>query len=115
MKIAEERQSTVVVLTPEGSLNSVDSPQLEEVVFRVIEEGETRLLIDLSKVSYISSRGLRVFLLAAKKMAETSGRLAACSLNEFVFKAFEAVGFHDVVTVFDTAAQAVESLSGDAQ
>ncbi len=114
MKIAEERRSEVVVLKPDGSLDSTDSPELEAAVLRVIEKGETRLVIDLSTVSYITSRGLRVFLLGTKKMAAAGGQFAVCSLQEFARKVFEAVGFQEVVTVFDTATQAVESLSGDA-
>jgi len=114
MKIAEERQSEVVVLKPDGSLDSTDSPELEAAVLRNIENGETRMVIDLSKVSYITSRGLRVFLLGAKKMAAAGGQFAVCSLQEFAHKVFEAVGFQEVVTVFDTATEAVTSLSGDA-
>jgi len=114
MKIAEERRSDVVILKPEGSLDSAESPEFEEAVLRVIDKGETRLVIDLSSVAYITSRGLRVFLLGARRMAETGGRLAVCSLQDFVCKVFDAVGFRDVVTVFDSAAQAIEALSGDA-
>ncbi|MHC4513458.1 MAG: STAS domain-containing protein [Planctomycetota bacterium] len=114
MKIVEQKQSAVVVLKPEGSLDSADSPELEAAVLRTIANGETRVVIDLSQVSYITSRGLRVFLLGAKKMATAGGRLAVCSLQEFARKVFDAVGFQEVVPVFDTAAQAVESLSGDA-
>ena len=114
MKIAEERRSDVVVLKPDGNLDSSESPELEAAVLRIIDKGETRLVVDLSSVAYITSRGLRVFLLGTKKMAEAGGRIAVCSLQDFVRKVFDTVGFHDVLTVFDSANQAVDSLSGEA-
>lgn len=114
MKIAEERHSDVVVLKPEGSLDSAESPALEEAVLRLIEKGATRLVVDLSAVAYITSRGLRVFLLGTKKMAEAGGRFAICSLHDFVRKVVDAVGFEDLLPVFDNAKQAIESLSGEA-
>jgi stage II sporulation protein AA (anti-sigma F factor antagonist) len=114
MKIAEEKRSDVVVLKPEGSLDSSDSPKLEEAVLRIIGNGETRLVIDLSSVAYITSRGLRVFLLGAKKMAEAGGSIAVCSVQDFVRKVFDTVGFQDMLTVFDSTNEAVDSLSGEA-
>lgn len=112
MKIAEERQSGVLVLKPEGRLDSATSPAFEAVLLQAIESGDGKIVVDLAAVSYMSSRGLRVFLLGAKKMAAAEGKLAVCALQPFVREVFETVGFHEVVPVFDDSAKAVASLAG---
>lgn len=99
MKIGEEKQNGVVVLAPEGRLDATESPILEGRITELIAGGDTRVLVDLAAVSYVSSRGLRVFLLGAKQAAAAGGSLAVCSLQEFVAKVFAVVGFGDLIGV----------------
>jgi anti-anti-sigma factor len=48
----------------------------------IIEGGETRFIVDLSRVDYVSSAGLRVFILASKRLTPTGGKFVLCSLQE---------------------------------
>ena len=81
------------VVAPEGRLDSTTSPAFLEAVNAVTSTGRTRLLIDLSAVSYISSAGLRVILVAAKTLAARGGRLALHSLSAEIHQVIETVGF----------------------
>ena len=57
----------------------------------------SRLVLDLEKLEYLSSTGLRVFLMMAKRLG--SEHLLVDNANELVREIFETTGFSDVVTV----------------
>lgn len=113
MHITKEHRSGVVVVSPEGRLDSVETPHLEEVVLGIIEGGETRLVLDLSAVPYVSSRGLRAILLGAKKAAAGGGELTVSSLQIIVKKVIQAAGFQELIGIFETTDEAVTSLAGE--
>ena len=112
MNIAQEKQSGVVVIKPEGRIDAVESPALEKLVLGVIERGDARLVMDLSAVPYISSRGLRVVLLGAKQAIAAGGTLAVCSPQVFVRKVFQSIGFEEIIGIFNTVGEAVDSFGG---
>ncbi len=113
MKIVEDRRSGVLVLRPEGRLDSADSPALESAILGAIESGDSKLVVDLSGVDYISSRGLRVFVIGAKSMQAAGSQFAVCSLSGVVREVFDAVGFQDLVATFASADEAIASLAGE--
>ena len=113
MKIAEETERGFVILRPDGRLDSKESPDLEAAMLGAFERGDKDLVIDLSDVPYISSRGLRVFLIGAKKAAAVEGRLAVCSLQEFVQHAFEITGFLKLFGVFGSRTEAIDSFQDE--
>ena len=113
MNIAEERQSGVVVLKPEGRLDALESPELEEVVLGIIDRGDSQLVVDLSAVPYVSSRGLRAILLGTKRAIAAGGGFAVSSPQVIVSKMFQAANFQEVIDIFDTVAEAVDSFSGE--
>ena len=100
------------VLRPIGRLDSEHSPALEEAVRTFFDRGGGNLLIDMSEVPYISSRGLRVFLISAKIAESKGNRLAVCSLQEFVTRAFMVTSFDVLIPMLDSSDDAIEYFSG---
>jgi len=93
MEIREERAASgILVIAPVGRIDSNTSGELEEKLFAHLAAGETRLVIDMQQVEYISSAGLRVLLRLAQKLRER-GRLVLCSLAHSVRQVFELAGF----------------------
>jgi len=74
-------------------LDSVTAPAFLQAVNAAMRAADTGLLIDFSAVTYISSAGLRVILIAAKTMAARGGRLALCSLGRQVAEVIELSDF----------------------
>lgn len=109
MTIAEEKDGDLLVLKPAGKLDSDLSPELEEVLFGALDRGEKKVLVDMARISYISSRGLRVFLVGAKRAKAAGARIVVCSLQEFVKDVFRMSGFFQLLDAFDSALEAAES------
>ena len=109
MKIVAEKEGDLLIVRPTGQLDSDSSPALEKALVDALDSGDRKLLIDMAGISYISSRGLRVFLLLAKRAKAVEARIAACSLQAFVKEVFELSGFHQLLDVFDSNSQAIDS------
>ncbi len=60
MQISVKTTNEVKVLAFEGMLDTQTSPDAQQQLTRLIEEGENRFLVNFEKLDYISSSGLRV-------------------------------------------------------
>jgi stage II sporulation protein AA (anti-sigma F factor antagonist) len=96
----------ISVVRPQGRLDSVTTAVFERDLLRNIDSGATRVLIDFSKLDYISSAGLRSVLLAAKRIRASGGRMSLCSLNRQIAEVFDISGFSSILDIqpsYDTA------------
>ncbi len=112
MRIGEEKDGGALVIAPEGRVDSVSSSELEKLVVSRIEGGERRLVLDLSGVEYISSAGLRVLLMAAKRLKEPPAGLVLCGMGPSVRTVLELAGFLPLFAVEARREQALARLAG---
>jgi stage II sporulation protein AA (anti-sigma F factor antagonist) len=110
MQIAEQRSGSALVLAPSGRLDSVTSSELEKHVARQLDAGERRLVVDLAGVEYISSAGLRVLLMAAKRLREPPAALVLCGMGPGVRTVLELAGFLPLFAIEPAREQALARL-----
>jgi stage II sporulation protein AA (anti-sigma F factor antagonist) len=110
MQIAEDRANDALVVAPAGRLDSVTSSELERHLAARLAAGERRLVIDLAGVDYISSAGLRVLLMAAKRLKEPSSALVLCGMGPGVRTVLELAGFVPLFAIEPARAQALARL-----
>ena len=108
-EVAAERHEGVLVLSPVGRLDSGNVNAFEAGVMKRIGGGERRLVVDFSRLDFISSSGLRVLLLAAKALKAGSGTLAVCCMKPHIEEVFRVSGFDRFIPVKATRAAALES------
>ena len=111
MDIAESRSGGVVTLAVAGRLDNSTSPAFEERILKHIDAGDTRLIVDLAKLEYISSVGLRVFMLAARRLAPIGGRVAVCALPKPIKQVFEIAGFPGILPITGTQEEAAAKVT----
>ena len=109
MEIKEEKVGDVVVLGPHGRLDTKSSPELEKKVLALLADGQRRFVVDFATVEFLSSAGLRVLLMLAKKLSGANGYLALAALNDRVREVFDIAGFTSVFTIRATAGDAVSA------
>ena len=99
IEVAEERHGLVLVLVPVGRLDSDSAYAFESLVMDRIRMQECHLVVDFSRLEFISSSGLRVLPLAAKALKEANRSLVLCSMKEHIASVFQVSGFSQVIPV----------------
>lgn len=110
MEINEVRAGAALVVAPAGRLDSVTSGELEKHVVSRLDAGERRLVVDLAAVEYISSAGLRVLLMAAKRLKEPPSALVLCGMGPGVRTVLELAGFLPLFAIEPAREQALARL-----
>ena len=91
LKISMTKDGSEYTFLLEGRLDTITSPDLESKINKVVGDA-TKLTMDLAKLEYISSAGLRVLLGALQDM-EDKGEMVVCNLTQPVYVVFELTGF----------------------
>lgn len=99
MTIDETTRDGVTVLAPHGRIDTTTSGALDDRVRRVVDDGARNLIVDFSGVEYISSAGLRVALVLAKRMRSLDGQLVLCGMGQPVRQVFQLAGFLPLFTI----------------
>lgn len=109
MNIKELKKDKAIVIILEGRLDSTNSGEMEKKFISLLEKGEKNLLVDFSALDYISSAGLRVMLMAAKKSKAAGGKLVLASLTDNVQEVFDIAGFSGIFPIFADQEEAIQS------
>lgn len=97
MTITKTLNGSSLTLALEGRLDTTTAPELEKELKGSLD-GATALTLDLTRLEYISSAGLRVLLSAHKAMSGKGG-MKVTHVNEIVQEVFEVTGFSDILTI----------------
>jgi anti-sigma B factor antagonist len=114
MEIKNKSYGDVLVLSPEGRIDHANSEDfrngLVPFVDRCKSAGE-RIVLDLAGVDYISSAGLRCFMLAEKQAKSQGGTIVVAAMQPVVKEIFEISRFTLVFDTFATVQEAIGKLS----
>jgi anti-anti-sigma factor len=110
MEISSTVMDQYTVVRIEGNLDTNTAPAAQEHLEELRAGGADTVVMDLSSMDYISSAGLRILLVASKKLRGTGGQLRMFALNETVQEIFDISGFSTILSVFPTEAEALEGL-----
>ena len=96
MTITKTQNGSAVTLSIEGRLDTITSPDLEKELQGLSDSNE--LTIDCTKLDYISSAGLRVFL-AAHKSYSSKGGMTVTNVQDSVLDVFDVTGFKEILNI----------------
>tara|TARA_R110002050_G_C8958125_1_gene514011 strand:+ start:3753 stop:4085 length:333 start_codon:yes stop_codon:yes gene_type:complete len=109
MKIKKEKNADFIVLKINGRVDTIHSTVLEKEVNQLFESGEKNLIFECGGISYISSSGLRVFLVAQKKAISVGGKLFLCNMQPAIQDIFRISGFSNLFRIFETQEEALKN------
>ena len=97
MTIEIKKNAAETIIQIAGRLEPITAPALDKTIHEEI--GDTRnLILDMKRLEYISSAGLRVLLGAQKKMQKI-GSMKVVNVCEEVMEVFEMTGFADILVI----------------
>jgi anti-sigma B factor antagonist len=110
VEIPEKTIGQVCVVSVTGRLDAYASGEVERKLDSLITANHGQLVVDFSKLEYISSSGLRVLLAALKKVRKVpNGDLRLSGLQPYVKEVFDISGFTQLFKLFAGEDEAVKS------
>ncbi len=108
MEFKVDKLGEVTVVRVAGNLDTQASPDAQKQLTQLIDNGAGKILIDFEDLNYIASSGLRMLLVAAKRLKGVSGQLRVCGLNTVVQEVFDISGFAVMLAVSKSQAEALD-------
>ena len=106
LQIQSERDGDTLILVPEGRIDSSNASEFEREMNAHIDNGDVHIVVDFSRLSFISSSGMRVLLIAAKRVRR-GGKLVLCSMRDSIREIFSISGFDAIITVVKSRDEAL--------
>jgi anti-sigma B factor antagonist/stage II sporulation protein AA (anti-sigma F factor antagonist) len=106
----EELKGDVLIVRIKGRLDALSSPLTEKKICDFIENGQSKVLLDMGGVTYLSSAGMRMLLSTMRKLRTFSGRLVVCSTTPNVLDVLKISGFDHVLELFKSEDEALKQL-----
>ncbi len=109
MDIKKDKIGNFSVLKIKGRIDTIHSGDLEKEVNQLFESEEKHIIFNCEGMNYISSSGLRVFLVAQKKTISMNGKLFLCNMQPPIQEIFRISGFSNLFKIFATQEEALQN------
>ncbi len=111
MKTEVRQEGPVTVVAVAESVDALTAPELTRLLSEQIAGGHCNLVVDLTKVDFMSSAGLRTLLGGVKDSRTHGGDLRIASTNPGIDKVLKMSGFNNVAKVFTSSGDALASFA----
>lgn len=102
MNFSQDEQAGTVLIRCEGRLDATSSPQLETFMNSLVDKKKNRIVIDFSRIDYLSSAGMRLLLSMTKRLKSADGKLALCAVHDDVMEIIRMAGFEQILNIYDS-------------
>lgn len=109
--LKRDSSGPVEILRPQGSLDSAVAAGFRRDVKEIVASGRTRILFDLSAVTFVDSSGLSVLITALNAARAVGGDVALLGLSRDVRSLVELTRLHRVFTIHEDETAALEQLT----
>lgn len=109
IQIKIEESSHPKIVRIQGKIDATSTPILEKKIQPLLEK-EDQILIDFSKVDYLSSAGMRLLLSASRKLKAKGGMLVFSQINEEVSEIIKMAGFEKILMIYPDEKSALKAL-----
>ena len=117
MNVTSRRFANAVVVRAAGRLDQDTCEAFRTDLLKYVDEAVSDrggIVLDLSGLEYVSSAGLRCFMLASRQAKAQSGRIFVAALQPMVREIFEISHFNLVFQVFPSIREALGAVSAEA-
>jgi len=97
------------IVSVEGRLDTTNANEFEKAIMEVIDGGSSKIILNCAGLNYISSSGLRVFLIVQKKMMAIKGQFRLCNMQPGIQEIFDISGFSSIFSIFADQEAAIKA------
>jgi anti-anti-sigma factor len=109
MEITARHNGDILVLDVAGRLDTSTSGGAHDAIVGFAKTQPKKVVLNLAKVDYISSAGLRVILTLAKLLQSSNGEMKICRAKGSVNEVLQTSGFNSLIKIVDDEETAIAS------
>jgi len=109
MEIIEKKIGSISIIALGGRLDAYASSDVEQKLNALVDADEVRLVVNLERLDYISSSGLRVLLTSLKKVRKREGDIKLACMKPLIKEVFDVAGFSQLFSIYDLEDVAVQA------
>ncbi len=110
MKLTDREQDGIVILEPDGKImGGPDATLLHDKLYEVIQQGKSKVVVDLSSVDWMNSTGLGILIQGYTTLKNNGGQLKLAQTTEKIKSLLTITKLASVFESFDTIDEAVDS------
>lgn len=103
---SEQLEGKVWMIKAHGRLDQNSTPELEQTLNDLLEQGHYRFIVNFNEATYINSGGLRCLVSAWRRAQKQDGDIVLCGLNSRLEEIFSLVGFDRVFRIYSSCTEA---------
>jgi len=111
LKLTIDRRDGLAVIYTEGYINNQGGEEIARAAYGLLEEGQRKLLLNLTGTKIINSIGISILIEIIEKMLEVEGKLAFCALTPTIEKTFHIMGLAQYAAIFPDESSAISGLA----
>ncbi len=101
-------ENEVCLIGIEGEIDANTARRLDRTLKDLLAQDHSRLVLDASQMSFISSAGLRAIVYAQREARKCGGQVRVCGLNALARQIFEMAGLDEFLQICETRQEAME-------
>ncbi|MDE2667403.1 MAG: STAS domain-containing protein [Acidobacteriota bacterium] len=113
-QIKWSRREGILIAAPIGRIDGNNYIEVQNALESGIDPDERAMILDFAQLGYISSAGLRVCLIIAKKFNPAGKAFGICNLSDSIREIVTVSGFHGIMSIYDSQSAAIEAITGKA-
>lgn len=115
LSLSRTERDDVAIMTVSGEVDVYTAPQLRSALEERVAADQTRVVVDLSGVSFIDSTGLGVLVGRLKVLRKIGGSLRVVCTDERILRLFSITGLDRVLPIHDSVDSALASVDETAE
>jgi len=100
MNVNITTQNAILIISVEGNIDSKTAPELQQKIVEATRD-TNKIILDLSKVEFVSSAGLRVLLMAYRQIKTNNGTVVLVGVSEEIKEVMSMTGFINFFKIYD--------------
>lgn len=110
MNVTTLSEPSITRVELEGSIDGKTAPQIREELSAALQQVQ-KLILDISRVDYLSSAGLRLLLLLYREITARNGKLVLVGVSPEIRTVMSHTGFLSFFTIADSAEEALHAFA----
>lgn len=113
-QIKWSRREGILIAMPVGRIDGSNHTACQNILESGIDPEENALILDCAQLGFISSAGLRICLIIAKKFNQPGKAFGICNLSESINDIVTVSGFDKILSIYNSRSAAIEAITGQA-